>query len=306
MSRFRKQIPESHGEFISLGAVGWVHKVNGRIALKSPREDNCDEFAHENKMYEIFGSHFPCPDLSHSFLRVPTGNFLALYTGGTLEERLRGHQNRSEGPGGGIIMEVKQKESISLVERWIMELSNAAAWLESLGYVHNDIRPPNLLLDAHDHLKLADFDSVQEIGTPAEGSAAPWARVLGPEAGEECGSFGVNGARYEQFAIGSVLYLMTRGYEPYDDGTIDPENAPVVVDLLQRMEFPPLGEARLDTIIEKCWKGRFNSLTDLAAETKLLPGAIDLPRATAFEEKYCSQIRKECEQLVENGILDED
>lgn len=187
-----------------------------------------------------------------------------------------------------------------------MELSNAAAWLESLGYVHTDIRPPNLLLDSHDHLKLTDFDSVRDIGTLAEGGAAPWARVLGPEAGEECGSFGVNGARYEQFAIGSVLYTMTRGYEPYDDGTIDPENAPVVVDLLQRMEFPALGEEELDVIIEKCWKGEFHTLTDLAGETKLLSGAIGLPRATALDEKYSSQIRGECEQLIENGILDED
>lgn len=96
-----------------------------------------------------------------------------------------------------------------------MELSNVAACLGSLEYVHTDLRRPNLLLDVHDHLKLTDYNYVQEIGTLAEGSAAPWARVLGPEAGEECGPFGMNGARYEQFPIGSILYLVTRGYEPY-------------------------------------------------------------------------------------------
>jgi atypical protein kinase C zeta type len=114
--------------------------------------------------------------------------------------------------------------------------------------------------------------------------------------------FGNNGARYEQFAIGSVLYLMTRGYEPYDDGSIDLENAPVVVDLLQYMKFPPLNEEKLDTVIERCWRGNFNTLKDLADETRLLPGAIGLPRATALDEKYCSQIRGECKQLIENGI----
>ena len=56
--------------------------------------------------------------------------------------------------------------------------------------------------------------------------------MLGTEAGDECGSFGDNGARYEQFAIGSVLYMITRGHELYDDGSIAPEDAPVVVDLL--------------------------------------------------------------------------
>ncbi|TID27067.1 protein kinase domain-containing protein [Venturia nashicola] len=300
----RKEIPVSRGEFISLGAVGWVHKINDHIALKSPRKDECAKFAYENEIYNIFGSHPPpCPDLSQSFLRVSAGNFLALYTGGTLEERLRGHQTRRTGPGGEILIKVVRKEPASLVERWIMELSNAAEWIESLGWCHTDIRPPNLLLDGHDHLKLTDFDSVQKIGTLAEGSAAPWARVLGPEAREECGSFGVNGARYEQFAIGSVLYLMTRGYEPYEDGNIDPEK---VVDLLQQMKFPPLDEEKLDTIIERCWKGKFNTLKDLADETKLLPGALSLPRATALEEEYCSRIRGECKQLVENGILNEE
>jgi serine/threonine protein kinase len=300
----RKEIPVSRGEFVSLGAVGWVHKINDHIVLKSPREDDCEKFAHENRIYDAFELHLPCPDITQSFLRVPAGNFLAFCSGGTLDERLRRHQTRDAGPHGGSLIEVKEREPLHLVERWIMELSNAAAWLESLGYVHGDIRPPNLLLDSHEHLKLTDFDSVQEVGTVAEGSAAPWARVLGPEAGDECGSFGDNGARYEQFAIGSVLYLMTRGHEPYDDGSIAPEDAPIVVDLFQQMKFPLLGEENLDRVVERCWKGEYESLKDLANETKPLPGAVRLPRATAFDNEYCSKIREECERLVEEGILD--
>jgi hypothetical protein len=101
MSHARKEIPVSRGEFVSLGAVAWVHKINDHIALKPPREDECEKFTHENRGCDVFGLYTPCPDLSQSFLRIPAGNFLALYSGGTLEERLRGHQIRSEGPGGG-------------------------------------------------------------------------------------------------------------------------------------------------------------------------------------------------------------
>jgi len=43
---------------------------------------------------------------------------------------------------------------------------------------------------------------MEEIGTPALGRAPPWARLLGFEAGSKAGSFGINGARVEQFAIG--------------------------------------------------------------------------------------------------------
>ncbi|KAL4769065.1 hypothetical protein BDW60DRAFT_219232 [Aspergillus nidulans var. acristatus] len=95
-----------------------------------------------------------------------------------------------------------------------MELCSAAAWLESLGCVDGDIRPRTLLLDAEDHLKPTDFDGVASIGEPYVGAAFPWARLLGPEAGSEDGTFGMRGARTEQFAIGSVIYTMTRGFEP--------------------------------------------------------------------------------------------
>jgi serine/threonine protein kinase len=119
-----------------------------------------------------------------------------------------------------------------------MELSDAAAWLESLGLAHGDIRPPNLLLDGEDYLKLADFDCFAEIGTPADGSAPPWARVLGPEAGSEDGTFGVYRARTEQFAIGSVLYYMTRGYEPYEDEDFGQGKGLIVVGRQRCMVFP--------------------------------------------------------------------
>ncbi|EAL91111.1 hypothetical protein KXX54_006936 [Aspergillus fumigatus] len=92
-----------------------------------------------------------------------------------------------------------------------MELCSAVSWLESLGRVHGDIRPPNLLLDAEDHLKLADFDSVASVGEPYAGAAPPWARLLGSEAGSENGTFGMCGARTEQFAIGSIIYSMKGG-----------------------------------------------------------------------------------------------
>ncbi|KAF7506291.1 hypothetical protein GJ744_011864 [Endocarpon pusillum] len=184
-----------------------------------------------------------------------------------------------------------------------MELSNAAAWLESLGYVHTDIRPPNLLLDSRDHLKLSDFDSMAEIGTLADGAAPPWARVLGPEAGSEEGTFGLNGARSEQFAIGSILYCMTRGFEPYEDEDFGHTESTIVIDRLQHMMFPDLHEGHLDRIIERCWKGNFVLLKDLAVKTKLLRGAVGLPRAASFETGYRLERQKECQRLVDLGLL---
>ena len=96
---------------------------------------------------------------------------------------------------------------------------------------------------------------------------------------------------------------MTRGHEPYDDGEFGPKDGGKVVQLLKRGQFPPLGKDDLDQTIHRCWNGEYSLLKDLANETKLLHGAIDLPRAVPLGQEYCSKVRKECQQLIDDGLL---
>jgi serine/threonine protein kinase len=291
----------SSRRFLSRGDVGWVYQIDERIVLKYPRGSSNGAFAKEIEMFNVFDKYPPCPDIVQSFLRVSKGNFLPFLSGGTLDQRIRAHQIRDD--GGRRVLQVSKTEPIHLVEQWIAELANAAAWLESLGYVHADIRPPNLLLDHDEHLKLTDFDCAARIGTESFGAAPPWARFLGIEGGSDQGTYGLYGARTEQFSIGSILYYMTRGYEPYEDEYFDPGHEVVVVDRLQAMVFPNLKGGRLDQIIRRCWYGEFAHLKDLADETKTLSGAIELPRATALSTEYCLERREECQSLVDDGLL---
>lgn len=83
---------------------------------------------------------------------------------------------------------VKRNEPRHKVGLWTMELTAAAAWLKSLGLVHVDLWPANLLLNCKDHLKLADFNCADAIGTKSRGSAPPWARLLGDEAESKRGT----------------------------------------------------------------------------------------------------------------------
>lgn len=273
--------------FLSIGAVGFVYQIDSCVVLKFPRDPNDERFSREIEIFNLFEKHSPCPDIVQSFLRDPKGNFLAYLSGGTLEQRLRG----------------KGVESLSAIGRWAMEFSNAAAWLESLGYIHGDLRPLNIHFAAHDHLKLTDFDSVAKIRTRYDGAAPPWARLLGPEAGDENGTFGRCGAKTEQFAIGSIIYFATRGYEPYEMEDWGEDLGPKVVELLQRMKFPDLSRGCLDKIIEQCWNGQFATLKDLAKKTSLLPGANELPRAFPLDKVHYEEIRRKCRHLVENGLL---
>ncbi|POR34529.1 Serine/threonine-protein kinase Sgk1 [Tolypocladium paradoxum] len=285
--------------FLSQGATGWIYKVEEGIVLKYPLTGNND-LAKENTAYDIFEAHHPCPFVIQSFLRLPNAIFLPLFSGGNLQKRLESNQLR--GPRNSFLA-VLRLEPIPLVERWAMELSGAVAWLESLGLVHGDLRPENLLLDGEDHLKLTDFDCVKEIGTDASGNSPPWARLLGPEAGDRTGTWGVNGPQTEQFAVGSLLYCMAHGCEPFQKEALEQDLD--IVRLLKHMEFPELGHGLLDGIIYQCWRGRYASLELLAKETAGLPGAIELPRATILGSSYIAEQRKRCQRLVGEGLVGE-
>jgi serine/threonine protein kinase len=285
-------------KFLSLGATGWVYQLDDEIVLKYARAQRSEAFSRESRTYDLLEKHEPCPYIVQSFLRLPNANFLPFLSGGSLEKRLRSNQLRNK---RNEFLGVLKTEPIQKTERWAMDLCGAVAWIESLGLVHGDLRPDNLLLDRGDHLKLVDFDYVEEIGTESRGSPPPWARLLGQEAGTQKGTWGINGPQTEQFAIGSIIYTITRGHEPYENE----ERRPDIVRRLQNMDFPELGDSCLDTIIDQCWRTHFESVESLAERTAGLSGAIDIPCATALEDQNIIEKRARCKCLVDDGLLDE-
>ena len=287
--------------FLSLGAISWVYRITEDIVIKYPRNVDSDELERENAIYDILEQHAPCPYVMQSFYRMAKASFLP-FMPSCLDTRLRRNQICEKHK----VLQVLRVEDRRLVERWAAELSAANAWLESLGLVHADLRPPNILFDERDHLKLTDFDCVERIGTASQGNAPPWARLYpDPETGG--GWFGVYGPKTEQFAIGSILYYMTRGHEPYEDPNEDgPE--PDIVKLFKKGVFPQV-EAEsdaLDLIIDRCWAGWYESIKDLAEASTHLPGAADIGDAASFSTDYCAQKRVECCQLLQEGLLEMD
>ena len=299
-SHNRIQLPPkiSKTRFLSRGAVGWVYQITDHIVLKYARDTSSGKLEYENKIYDEFESHPPlCPHILQSFLRNSEANFLPYLPGGTLDNRLRRNQRRER----DVVLAVLKIEDRHLIERWTAELCAAIAWLENLHFVHGDLRPTNILIDAEDHFKLADFDCMERIGTISYGNAPPWAR-LRPEDGIGEGSFGFYGPKTEQFAIGSLTYFMTRGFEPYGD-LEKPEGD--VVDLFKKNIFPRIQEDdTLDNIINRCWRGAYTSTNDLSRETALLPGAADVSTAVALTADYCAARRKECADLIKSGLLE--
>lgn len=192
---------------------------------------------------------------------------------GTLHSRIENNHIRDEKTRA--VTKVNRLEPLLLRKEWMNELAQAVAFLESLNLGHGDLRPENILLD-RDRLKLSDFDCAAEFGTHFEACVAPYGRLLngneshlGPR-----GSAGFLGPRTEQFALGSLYYLINYGFEVYGDRclTEDPhEHGPKTLDLLQNMEFPKLdGDLSIDEVIHKCWHNQYATVAELAAYTEKL------------------------------------
>lgn len=65
--------------------------------------------------------------------------------------------------GGDLFSVLDRTENLTFNEDearfYIAEMILAIESLHKLGYVHRDIKPQNILIDAHGHVKLADFGS---------------------------------------------------------------------------------------------------------------------------------------------------
>lgn len=68
---------------------------------------------------------------------------------------------------GGDLMTLLMKEDVFTehVTRFYMaEAAQAISSVHSLGYIHRDIKPDNILLDARGHLKLTDLGLCKKVG----------------------------------------------------------------------------------------------------------------------------------------------
>ncbi|KAH8587235.1 kinase-like domain-containing protein, partial [Bisporella sp. PMI_857] len=282
------------------GATSIVYKVNFFIVVKCPTTEGHEDFVKENRIFDILTKHPPCPELVASFLRFDNANFLEYMSRFSLSERLQRRQIRD--PKSTRVSSVQSLEPLPLRKTWMKALAEGAAWLESLGLAHGDLKPENVLVDEQDRVKIADFDCTNTIGSEFEACIPPYGRLLGSEAGRNEGTAGKLGARTEQFALGSLFYYINYGVEVYDDQDFGKDHGPAIVERLQRMMFPNLdNNTVLDSIINDCWHGRFPSVAVLSESISQQCDLRTYSSQAMLPEEFAAR-RAYCLQLVEGGI----
>lgn len=228
-----------------IGGHSVVLRLSTDIVAKVSLELGDRRLCHEQKIFELLGK-LNSPQLIQCYFHVSDVIFLEMVANGTLYDRMSISKTRP-------------------ILRWMLQLSHAAACLETIGYCHGDINPQNILLDDDDQLKLIDFDHSLEVGDDLDVGYEPYVRQ---HRGLTGGLYGVAGPGTEQFALGSVFWYMTRGSELYSE-LEGPDRVDHLLDGIFPINDP---QDPIDRLICNCWNGDYPKIADLVNDLQDISG----------------------------------
>lgn len=133
--------------------------------------------------------------------------------------------------------------------KWAIQAARALASLHDKQVVHADVAPRNFLLNDNLDLCICDFAGSVFPGCPVE-TGAPGSRYQAGPWGRDH----ILTMADDLFALGSVLYLIMTGHEPYTD-LMDSE----IDRRFQAAEFPETGSLQYGSVMDDCWHGRLTT-----------------------------------------------
>ncbi|RII17530.1 hypothetical protein CUC08_Gglean002370 [Alternaria sp. MG1] len=136
-------------------------------------------------------------------------------------------------------------------EKWVQQAAESIAFIHSKGVIHCDIHPNNFLFDGKLNLRLCDFAG--SLFGELDGKAMESTPFFLPR-----DPLSTPNTKSDLFALGSCMYYIMAGREPYD-GLLEDE----ITGRFSRGEFPHVDEFECGHTISGYWTGKFNSAQEV-------------------------------------------